>query len=290
MNHLVLLKVTILALFSLGLSACGDQPEKIVESGNLDNRIEFSSSMAKTISEKEAARHNLSVNESIVGVQMERLQISAELHFDEQRHSSVTRFAEIAGQNAITQLESTVYIDKASIKGKARVYVGLELGYQLEKYRGDRKNMTVIQNVMKNANQGFIMTGRAIGCREGGCTVFDEAPFEEEAAEESRFIETRGRPHNVSLRWDDEFYRFVFSFDGMTSYIDMVTFASKYDFNPKDFSFARLFATIENIKNDHDEGRVVARFGNVNVNRNLYDDFSAEALNPEKWATGQTYR
>ncbi len=290
MNIRNLLKTALLISTSIATFACSDQSSEIVAVGDRKNEVAFRNTSENVLNEDNASRHSLGVNESIVGAVLERLQINADLKFDEERHSSLTRFAEVIGQDSITQFESTVYIEKASIHGKAKVYVGLELAYQLEKYRDDRTNLTVIQNIMKNVGQGFIMTGRAMGCREGGCTVFDEVTIGEQDSEAARIVETRGKAHVVSLHWDDEYYRFVFSFNGVTSYIDMVTFASKYDFNPRDFSYARIFATIENIKNDHDEGRVVARFGSVNVNGSLYDDFSGEALNPEKWATGETFR
>ena len=290
MKNLVSIKVLLVLYVCISLFACGENPNENAGADAGGYIIDLNNDTETLVEHKNDPGRYLKVDKSIIGVQIERLQINAELEPGEEQYRSLTRFAEVTGDESINEIKATVYIEKANISGLAKVQVGLELGYQPKENKGDRMNLTVIQNIMNSVSEGFKMTGKAIGCKEGGCMVIDETTLAEENSTVGRMVETRGEPHILSISWDDDYYRFVLTFDDMTGYIDGVSLASKYKFHPENFRRARLFAKIENIKSSHDSGRVVARFGNVYVNDILYDDFSIENLNSEKWVTGEIYQ
>ena len=121
------------------------------------------------------------VNESFVKIDAGRLQINTFLILGEDHRNSIIRFAEIAGSEPVSKIQSRIFIDKVKVS-TAFVGVGMELAYQPPGHKGEKTNLTLIRNQFSHSGEGFALSGKAIGCKNEDCSLFFESSLTEDGS------------------------------------------------------------------------------------------------------------
>lgn len=276
---------TFLLVICTALLGCGEEPS---------NKTKPATTQPVQWSENDTAnlaKESTEYKSSLIDIADDNLEISISLDGEDGR-SKIIRFAQIADKQKVTILQSSVYIQKA-INNQARIIVKLQLAYQPEYDLNDKTDLTLVSNQLTHhgGGGGFHWSGTVIGCKNSDCSVSVDArmpeieQLSEEHEEHNVFIREM---HKLTIIWDEDTDEYLFTLDNMQTHIDMRPYFLETQFDPENFRYARLSAEVSNIDNPSDSGRIVVRFGEVFVNGQLYDDFSAEQLNPKKWLTGQS--
>lgn len=226
---------------------------------------------------------------SLIEIADENLEIRVALDDDDDR-SKIIRFAKIADRQPITVFQSSVYIQNA-INNQARLAVKLQLAYQPDYNPNDMTDMTIVSNQLTHQVAGYFhWSGTVTECKNIDCSVsVDTRKPEIEQNTEANHVSVK-ELHKLSIIWDEDTFEYIFSLDDVQTRVDMRPYMLETKFDTKNFRYASLSAEVGNVDSESDSGRIVVRFGQVFVNGHLYDDFSAEHLNSEKWITGQIYQ
>lgn len=217
-----------------------------------------------------------------------RLEFNSYLLLDENQPSILFRYVEITALEPVTKIQSRVFIDKTIFSG-AMVDVGIELLYQRTDYIGKNKR-TSVKNQLSYKEEGFKLSNTAIGCKNSDCSDFYESSVKDENGYPVNRIINVEDGHVLYLEWDDKNFGFIFGLDKARGFLGMDEFVHESRFDPQDFLHARLFVSIKKTKSTQEGSRVLARFGNVYVNDELYDDFEGDHLDSGKWKAGEIYR
>jgi hypothetical protein len=280
MPKIMRLTRTFLLIICSALLGCDEAPETLTAqsvSRGINNTVYL-------------AKENIEFNASHVGIFDDNLEIKISLDGEDDR-SKIIRFAQINDKQPVTILESSIYIQKA-INNQAKIAVKLQIAYQPEYDLIDKTDLTIVNSVFTHhgGGGGFHWSGTVVGCKNSDCSVYmnDRVPdieqLSEEPEEHNIFIREQ---HKVTIIWDEDSYAYLFNLDDMQNRIDMRPYMLETKFDPENFRYARLSAEVSDIDTASDSARIVVRFGEVYVNGQLYDDFSAAQLDPEKWLTGQ---
>ncbi len=283
MTKLVLVRQLWIILLAVFLAGCGETSD-VNDKKNNDQ-------ISKTDSEGNNEEVNGTLSEtskSFVRVDTGRLQVSTFLVLDEDQPSALARFAEIAENEKVLKIRSRVFIDKYVISG-ANVRVGMELAFQASRNQGKKTDLTLVRNQFTYKDEGFRLSGKAIGCKNEDCSQFFESSAIENGNYPLNSLIDLDDAHTLSLEWDKSNFRFMYTFDKASGYLDMDEFIKESGFNPRNFLSARLFVAAKKTGSTKEGSRIVARFGDVFINDELYDDFSGDELNLEKWRIAEIY-
>lgn len=283
MINVEMLKRILIFLVAVVPFGCSEEPEYTSRSNKSDQAEEIieSESNGETTEISRSGESNIVANHG-------RLEFNTFLLLEENQPSSLFRFAEVTTIEPITKIQSRVFIDKTIFSG-AMVHVGIELMYQRTDY-GNMANLTSVKNQLSYIEEGFRISSTAIGCKNPDCSSFFESSIKEDDKYPVNQIIDVEVGHILSLEWDDKNFGFIFGFDKARGFLSMDDFIHESYFDIADFQHARLFVIIKKTKSTKEGSRVIARFGNVYVNDELYDDFEGDSLNTEKWKSGEIYR
>lgn len=275
-----------LLILFVAIAPIGCSEESDVGDDNNNDQIEKIN--ASKIREEESGILG-ETSKSFVRIDAGRLQISSFLVLGEDKRSSLIRFAEIADKAVVSKIQSRVFIDKF-INSGAIVRVGMELAYQSPRHKGEKTNLTLVKNQFIYKREGFRLSSKTLGCKNEDCSLFFESSVTEGGIYPVNQMINLYEAHTLSLEWDKNNFRFIYSFDKTVGFLDMGEFIRESGFSPKNFLYARLFVGIRNTDSTRESSKVIARFGGVFVNDVLYDDFGGEGLDSGKWKIGEIYR
>ena len=228
-------------------------------------------------------------NKSLIDIVEEKLEINSILEFEINGHSAVSRYAQIATSEPVKNLRSTVYVQKIG-NNNATVSVQIQLAYQPKAEKNNKTYLTLVSNRLIDQGGGLKLSARVHACENSDCSLFAETSVADNQSYRNNSDVTIMEVHKLSLDWDEDNAQFLFSFDEATGSVNMKPYIQERKFDIREFKYARLSADIENVLAENESGWITVRFGDVFVNGELYDNFSAEILNLNKWITGETYR
>ena len=264
-------------LYCVALFGCSEEGIEKSELVASKKKPQVEASVAKPVEQ---------INASLIGVSDGKLEIKVSLDGAGSNHSKLIRFAKIIDKQPVEILHSHVYIHSA-INNQVKLSINMQLTYQPFYKPNDAKGMTIVSSQFTDQGAGFRWYGKITGCKNSDCSVVIENRKPEAGQITDAYNVYKRQMHEITIIWDEDNFQYLFIFDDIQTSIDMQPFETESHFDPRNFRYARLTAEVSNVDDETESGTISVRFGQVYVNGHLYDDFSGEELNSDKWITGQ---